>query len=81
MHDVKKIIEKHGGREIEYYTLINNYGYRFKLNGVNCDLRYWANCYGVALDYWRIHTYGDKKADDATKAIFKKIENEANKVC
>ena len=78
MDAIKKIIEAHGGENIKGYSLISNYGYTFILKGLKCDLRYWANCYGVALNYWRIHTTGEQKANDEQRAIIKAIENEAN---
>ena len=43
-----------GCENVQGYTLISNYGYAFTKNGIRYDLRYWANCYGMDLDYWSI---------------------------
>ena len=43
-----------GCKDIERYTLINNYGYSFIKDGVKYDLRNWLNCYGEAVDYWEL---------------------------
>lgn len=80
MDDIEKIIKKYGGDNIKGYSLINNYGYTFTLDGLRLDLRYWANCYGVALDYWRIHAIGGQKTSDEQKKIIKAIEDEANAI-
>lgn len=45
-----------GCRDIEPYTLVNNYGYKFSKGGVKYDLRYWENCYGVYGGGWRVDT-------------------------
>ena len=50
----RKILEGFGATNIEGYCLINNYGYTFELDGKRYDARYWANCYGVALNVWRV---------------------------
>ncbi len=71
-----EILKKYGATNIEGYTLINNYGYTFQLGGRRFDARFWANCYGVALDEWQI----DSKwglSEDALKLI-KLIERELN---
>lgn len=39
------------------YTLINNYGITFEYKGHKFDMRYWANCYGTALNLWKIRNY------------------------
>ena len=80
MDDIEKIIKKHGGDNIKGYSLINNYGYTFTLGGVRLDLRYWANCYGVALNYWRIHAINGQKTSDEQRATIKAIEDEANAI-
>lgn len=41
-----------GAENIESYFLINNYGYDFEYEGRKYDIRYWANCYGAALNQW-----------------------------
>ena len=47
-------LEKFGAKDIKGYSLISNYGYLFTLDGKRYDARYWANCYGAALDRWII---------------------------
>jgi len=53
-----EILKKHlleiGAINIKEYYLISNYGFTFFIYGVKCDLRFWANCYGVSLNKWSI---------------------------
>ena len=61
--------------DVEEYSLINNWGFSFNHNGVFYDLRYWANCYGVALNYfdlmglWKTKTPAFHTLDEAFKFI------------
>ena len=78
-----EILEAYGATDIEGYTLISNYGYTFKLNGIKCDARYWANCYGCALDKWDVTsiTRGDDgKYIQLDKDLCEKLEHEMNAV-
>lgn len=47
-------LEAIGCTNIESYTLVSNFGYRFSKGGVNYDLRYWENCYGVYGGGWSV---------------------------
>lgn len=47
-------LEQVGCTNIERYTLVSNYGYRFSKGGIEYDLRYWENCYGVYGGGWRV---------------------------
>ena len=81
MTKYEQILEKYGATEIERYSLINNYGYRFKIDGIKYDIRFWANCYGAELNVWRIHS--QTQGEDGTyiqmpKELAKKIEAEFN---
>lgn len=50
--DAKQIISKHGGKVVESYMLINNWGYVVEYHGTRYDVRRWANCYGSDIG-WR----------------------------
>lgn len=39
---------------VKGYSLCSNYGYTFSKDGVDYDLRYWENCYGVYGGGWSI---------------------------
>lgn len=50
---IKQMLEEQGMVDIEYYSLINNYGYTFKdKEGKTHDLRFMANCYGACPNKW-----------------------------
>ena len=82
MRDSKEVrlLEKYGATNIKGYTLVNNYGYTFELNGKRWDARYWANCYGCALDEWRIDRCRDNDEPYPFSGVIKEIENELNKL-
>lgn len=80
---IVKVLEKNGATNIEGYTLISNFGYTFKLNGMKCDARYWANCYGCALDVWKVHSLQrgeDGKYVPLDKGIADGLEHELNEI-
>ena len=59
--DERELLESVPGIEnVEYYGLINNYGYHFKLKGFEYDLRHWLNCYGADVDDWSLSKIGAK---------------------
>ena len=81
-----QVLEILGAKNIEGYSLINNYGYTFEIDGTKYDVRYWANCYGVALNRWetmptrtepRPKTEEEKKVCEQVDVIFNKIGAEA----
>lgn len=81
MTNKEKILERYGATEIESYSLISNYGYRFKIDGIKYDIRFWANCYGASLNRWEISP--STQGEDGTyiqmpKDLAKKIEAEFN---
>lgn len=39
---------------VKSYALVSNYGYTFSKGGVDYDLRYWENCYGVYGGGWSV---------------------------
>ena len=43
-----------GCTNIYGYNLVSNYGYTFSKGGVDYDLRYWENCYGVYGGGWSV---------------------------
>jgi len=45
------------GVEYEFYSLISNHGIQFKYRGREFDMRYWANCYGNAINEYMIGSY------------------------
>ena len=74
--DVVKILKKFGAESFMPYVLVNNYGYKFSVNGKKYDARFWANCYGAEVNKWRVHPLGqegcDKKfCEDLEKALNK----------
>ena len=76
-------LKKYGATNIKRYSLINNYGYTFEINGARFDIRFWANCYGVARDVWEILPLSKK--DDGSyiymdKELRAKIEDEFNSI-
>jgi len=54
--DAIELFIDYGCTDVKSYTLVNNYGYTFKYDGVDYDARFWANCYGVAVNEWEIHS-------------------------
>lgn len=80
MTDTERL-EKYGATEIEGYCLISNHGYRFKINGIKYDLRFWANCYGAEINKWEIHSCTkDEDGNYITmpKELRKQIEDDFN---
>lgn len=80
----KEVLERLGATEIEGYCLISNYGYTFAYKGKRYDARYWANCYGAALNVWKIHSLNPREDDDrfvypVDPKIEKKFETALNK--
>ena len=58
-----EVLAANGATEIELYSLVNNHGYTFALGGKHYDARFWANCYGTALNRWEVSCM-DKREDD-----------------
>lgn len=56
------LLERFGATDIKFYSLINNYGYTFRLDGVKHDIRFWANSYGCHIGKW---SGGGKEIDEA----------------
>ena len=71
-----KIIEQFGGTDVKGYELANNWGLRFKIGKIGYDARYWANCYGVALNRWEVEQLGDHSRDN--KMLIEAIETALN---
>ena len=65
MDKIEKALKDEGAENIEGYMLINNYGYTFDLKGNRYDARFWANCYGAALDYWEVMDMKNGYTNDA----------------
>lgn len=79
MSKIVEVLEKHGATDIEDYSLISNYGYTFFINGVKYDARFWANCYGAALNIWQIHNCDPENRRIDVKTL-RKIEEELNEI-
>lgn len=77
MDIIVEILKRYGATDIEGYSLISNYGYTFFINGVKYDARFWANCYGAALNVWRIHCCEPKNVNVDLKTL-QVMENEMN---
>ena len=78
-----EVLKRNGATNIEGYCLINNYGYTFELDGKRYDARFWANCYGAALNVWRIHSLNRREDDPrfvypVDPELEKKLEAELN---
>ena len=76
-----QILEKYGAEEIKSYCLISNYGYRFLINGIKYDIRFWENCYGAYIGRWEIMPASRTEEGEPIpmdKALKKKIEDEFN---
>lgn len=59
----REALERNGATNIEGYSLVNNYGFTFDLDGKKYDARFWANCYGTALNRWEVMSR-NKREDD-----------------
>ena len=72
-----EIIKKYGGYDIKHYTLINNYGYTFKIGKLSFDARHWLNCYGVDVNYWTCNVTNINSTEYAEnrKAIRDELES------
>ena len=75
------VLEQNGATNIKEYVLISNYGYTFEIDGARYDARYWANCYGCALNVWQVHSLN--KNSDGTyipvpEELKEKLERELN---
>lgn len=55
-------LEYVGATDVEKYSLVNNYGYKFYKRGKKYDLQHWLNVYGSSVDYWEI--YGAETSAD-----------------
>lgn len=60
--EMKQLLETIGAKEIEYYLLVNNWGFTFKYHDVEFDARFWENCYGTSPMIWTISH--SKKTDN-----------------
>lgn len=58
-----EVLAANGATDIKLYSLVNNHGYTFALGGKHYDARFWANCYGTALNRWEVSCM-DKREDD-----------------
>ena len=58
-----EVLAANGATNIEEYSLVNNYGFTFDLDGKKYDARFWANCYGTALNRWEVMSR-NKREDD-----------------
>ena len=62
--NLKEELEKIDGvKNVEYYGLVNNYGYTLEKNGKQFDIRRWVNCYGADLK-WGIEEMHRKEGSD-----------------
>lgn len=71
---VLNVLKSNGAENIEGYVLVNNWGYTFEVSGVKYDARFWANCYGAAVNAWEVFACGGKTDVE----LKKKIEKELN---
>ena len=73
----KDILLKYNCTNLNRYSLVNNNGWTFDLNGNNYDVRHWKNIYGVQVNYWKI----DTSADDINIDILNRIVKDLNENC
>lgn len=52
---------------VDDYSLVNNYGYKIKLNNTEYDLRHWKNIYGIEVDYWSVDNKSKASEEDRKK--------------
>lgn len=64
-----EVLERYGATNIKGYVLVNNWGFKFDLDGERCDARFWENCYGASPMVWGVHGKSSK---------CKEIEKELN---
>lgn len=73
--NVAEVLQQIGAQNIKGYELINNYGFTFEYLGKKYDTRYWANCYGVALNRWETSPIREEREE---KQICKMIDDLLN---
>ena len=77
---MKEFLENKGIEIIESYNLVNNYGFIISYKNYKFDLRYWANCYGVALNKWCAdYLSGEVKTEEQEKEV-KNYEKELEEI-
>jgi hypothetical protein len=62
---------------LNWYTLISNYGFTFTINDNKFDVRHWLNDYGFEVDYWSItdlSKWGTKGCSQTFKTLEETIE-------
>lgn len=76
------VLEEHGAHNVEPYMLVNNYGFTFKIGAAPYDARYWANCYGMALNRWEVtRLEGNPRGEhDAEKRRIEEMERQLNEI-
>lgn len=75
--NAREIIEKHGGKIVESYMLVNNWGHIVEYNGATYDVRRWANCYGADCGWgvsWLSNKGGDRD-DEWLNELDKDLNN------
>lgn len=75
--EVLDVLKGFNATDIESYTLLSNYGYTFKINGIELDARFWENMYGTSPERWYVNQTEDYKEE--LKELTKTIEDELNK--
>lgn len=70
------VLKDFGATDFKSYSLINNWGYTFKINGIKFDARFWENMYGFSPMKWGVHMVDEY--DEKYKPLMEEIENELN---
>lgn len=76
--NAREIIKKHGGKIVDEYSLINNWGYIVMIpDGTQYDVRRWANCYGSDCGWGVCHmqSRGGKSDENWVKAISRDLND------
>lgn len=59
---------------LEQYSLINNYGFKFTINGLKYDLRHVLNVYGAETDFWTLANKDKKIGFDTFEEVLEALK-------
>ena len=60
--------------DLEQYSLINNYGFIFTINGLKYDLRHVLNVYGAETDFWTLTTKDKEIGFDTFEEVLETLK-------
>ena len=71
-----EVLKEHNATDIESYTLVNNWGYTFKINDKKYDARFVENSYGFSPMRWEVFMPYENFGYDRT--LCNQIQEELN---